>query len=64
MTVNHICCLLQFCLKNTYFQYKGRYYEQTEGAAVGSPISLIVANLFMEDFEVQAIMISPSPPVL
>ena len=24
MTVNHICCLLEFCLKNTYFQYKGR----------------------------------------
>ena len=64
MTVNHICCLLEFCLKNTYFQYKGRYYEQTEGVAMGSPISPIVANLFMEDFKVQAIMTSPSPPVL
>ena len=64
MTVNHICCLLEFCLKNTFFQYKGRYYEQTEGAAMGSPISPIVANLFMEDLEVQAIMTSPSPPVL
>ena len=64
MTVNHICCLLEFCLKNTFFQYKGRYYEQTEGAAMGSPISPIVANLFMEDFEVQAIMTSSSPPVL
>ena len=49
MTVNHICCLLEFCLKNTYFQYKYRYYEQTEGAAMGSPISPIVAYLFMED---------------
>ena len=64
MTVNHTCCLLEFCLKNTYFQYKGRYYEQTEGAAMGSPISPIVANPFMEDFEVQAIVTSPSPPVL
>ena len=64
MTVNHICCLLEFCLKNTYFQFKGRYYEQTEGAAMGSPISPIVANLFMEDLEVQAITTSPSPPVL
>ena len=64
MSVNHICCLLEFCLKNTFFQYKGRYYEQTEGAAMGSPISPIVANLFMEDLEVQAIMTSPSPPVL
>ena len=64
MTVNHICCLLEFCLKNTYFQYKGRYYEQTAGAAMGSPFSSIVANLFMEDLEVQAIMTSPSPSVL
>ena len=64
MTVNHICCLLEFCLKNTYFQFKGRYYEQMEGAAMGSPISPIVANLFMEDLEVQAIMKSPLPPVL
>ena len=56
MTVNHICCLLEFCLKNTYFQFKGRYYEQTDGAAMGSPISPIVANLCMEDLEVQAIM--------
>ena len=31
---------------------------------MGSPISPIVANLFMEDFEVKAIMTSPSPPVL
>ena len=61
MTVSNICCLLEFCLKNTFFQFKGRYYEQTEGAAMGSPISPIVANLFMEDLEVQAIMTSPSP---
>ena len=29
-----------------------------------SPISPIVANLFMEDLEIKAIMTSPSPPVL
>ena len=49
-------------LKNTYFQFKGGHYEQTEGAAMGSPISPI--NLFMEDLEVQAIMASPSTPLL
>ena len=48
MTVNHIICLLEFCLKNTYFIFQGRYYEQVEGAAMGSPISPIVANLYME----------------
>ena len=39
MTVNHICCLLEFCLKNTIFQYKGRYYEQTEGLLWGHPLA-------------------------
>ena len=61
MTVKHISCLLEFCLKNTYFSFQGRFYEQTEGAAMGSPISPIVANLFMEDLEVKAINTSPSP---
>ena len=64
ITVMHISCLLQFCLRNTYFSFQGRFYEQTEGVAMGSPISPIVANLFMEDLEVQVIKTSPSSPVL
>ena len=39
MTVNHICCLLEFCLKNKFFLYKGRYYEQTEGLLWGLPLA-------------------------
>ena len=64
MTVNHIICLLEFCLRNTYFLFQGRYYDQTEGAAMGSPISPLVANLFMEEIEVQAINTSTTPPTL
>ena len=64
MTVNHIISLLEFCLKNTYFIFQGRFYEQVEGAAMGSPISPIVANLYMEAFEIQAISTAPHPPSL
>ena len=64
MTVDHIISLLEFCLKNTYFSFKGRYYEQTEGAAMGSPISPLVANIYMEEFEKQAISTSTTPPIL
>ena len=64
MTVKHTSCLLEFCLKNTYFSFQGRFYEQTEGAAMESPISPIVANLFMEDQEAQAIKTSTTPPAL
>ena len=49
MKVEHITSLLVFCLKTTYFQFQCRFYEQLHGAAMGSPISPIVANLYMED---------------
>ena len=37
MSVHHIIMLLEFCLKNTHLVFQGRFYEQTEGAAMGSP---------------------------
>ena len=64
MTVEHIISLLEFCLRNTYFSFQGRYYEQTEGAAMGWSNKPTVANLFMEEFEKQAISTSTTPPVL
>ena len=51
--------LLEFCLRNTHFVSQGRFYEQTEGAAMGSPLSPIIANLYMEAFEEKAINTSP-----
>ena len=62
MKVEHITSLLEFCLKTTYFQFQGSFYEQISGAAMGSSISPIVANLFMEDFEVKAINTAKNPP--
>ena len=62
MKVEHITSLLEFCLKTTYFQFQGNFYEQISGAAMGSPISPIVANLFMEEFEVRAIQTAKNPP--
>ena len=38
------------------FLFKTKFYEQIEGAAMGSPVSPIVANLFMEDFERKALV--------
>ena len=62
MTVQNIICLLEFCINNTNFIFQGNYYEQTEGAAMGSPLSPIIANIYMEAFEKQAISTAPHPP--
>ena len=64
MSIQHIMDLLGLCLRGTYFTFNGKFYEQVEGAAMGSPISPIVANLYMEDFEARAIQSSPNPPLL
>ena len=54
--------LLQFCLKSTFFTFQGKYYEQVQGAAMGSPLSPMVANLFMEDFKARVLSSSPKWP--
>ena len=64
MTIQHIIRLLEFCLNSTSFRFQGKYYQQMEGAAMGSPLSPIVANIFMEHFEQQALASAPYPPSL
>ena len=64
MEVGDIILLLEFCLKNTYFSFQGQFYEQVEGAAMGSPVSPIVANLYMEYLEQKALSTAPTPQVL
>ena len=48
-------CLVEICLTSTFFSFEGEFFEQTYGVAVGSPLSLVVANIFMEDFESKAL---------
>ena len=62
MEVGDIILLLEFCLKNTYFSFQGQFYEQVEGAAMGSPVSPIVANLYMEYLEQKSLSTAPHPP--
>ena len=62
MEVSDIVLLLEFCLKNTYFSFQDQLYEQVEGAAMGSPVSPIVANLYMEYFEQKGLSTAINPP--
>jgi predicted GIY-YIG superfamily endonuclease len=55
--------LAEVCLRSTFFSYQGEFYEQTSGVAMGSPLSPIVANLYMESFEKKAIDSYPLKPL-
>ena len=49
-------------LRTTYFTFQGSFYEQKDGAAMGSPVSPVVANIYMEMFEELALRTATHPP--
>ena len=44
-----------------YFSFQDQFYEQVEGAAIGSPVSSIVSDLYMDYFEQKALSTAPHP---
>ena len=51
LNIDDIVELLEFVLTTTYFSFRGEIYKQNFGAAMGSPCSAIIANIFMEWLE-------------
>ena len=62
LAVSDIILLLKFCLKYTYFSFQDQFYEQVEGTAMGSSVSPIVVNLYMEYLEQKALSTAPHLP--
>ena len=54
-SVDDVCTGLRICLQATYLTFRGRYFEQIFGTAMASPVSVVVANLVMEDVEKRAL---------
>jgi retron-type reverse transcriptase len=50
-----VLALFKHVLTSTYFCFDGQFYEQTDGVAMGSPLSPVTANFFMKYFEKKAI---------
>ncbi|XP_072039173.1 uncharacterized protein [Amphiura filiformis] len=59
LTSEDVVKLLDFILTTTYFTFRGKIYRQLFGTAMGSPVSPIAANIFMEALEQQAITTAP-----
>ena len=47
--------LLNPCLTSTYFQYNDKHYKQLHGTAMGSPVSVVVEEIVMQNIEEQAL---------
>lgn len=51
--------LPEFFLHSTEFQFRGNFYKQIHGTAMGSPVSVVVENLVMEDLKFRALTTLP-----
>ena len=56
--------MLGIGLDNTYIQFKNQFYKQIFGVAMGSPISVTIANLVMENIETKALQTFQNPPIM
>ena len=55
LSINDIIQLLEFCLKATYFSFHGKYYQQIFGTAMGSPVSVVIADMVMKNIKQRAL---------
>ena len=49
--VGKICELVKLCVSDTFFCFDDNIYKQTFGVAMGSSLSPVLANIYMEFFE-------------
>jgi hypothetical protein len=54
--------LIRDVLTTSCFIFNGQFYGQTGGVAMGSPISPVIANFFMEDSEKVVLQSVPLKP--
>ena len=53
--MEEICTGLRICLQATYLKSGNKFFRQIHGTAMNSPVSVVMANLVMEDVEERAI---------
>ena len=55
LSTETIIKLSRYVLQNNYFTYNSRYYHQIRGGAMGSPLTLTMANCYMYFYELDII---------
>lgn len=52
--------LTNLCMNQNYFRFNNQYYRQKEGLAMGSPLSPLMADIFMDNFESENVVKDPN----
>ena len=62
MSMTTLIKLVRLCCKNTVFSFNSQFFEQIFGCPMGSPLSVILANLAMELLESELMSLFPIQP--
>ena len=62
ITVDAVYTLLNFSLDNSYFQYQNKFYKQTTGGPMGSPLTVTLAEIRVTETEQLALETSSQSP--
>lgn len=66
INITEFLAIFDLCtIKSNYFQYDGKIYTQTDGLAMGNPLSPILADIVMESlFDTKLNEISKAPTII
>lgn len=54
--------IIEFCIDASFFCFRGKYYHQESGTAMGSPLSPILADIVTENIILRAVRQAGIPP--
>ena len=64
LSVDAVIELLDLCSNTTYFQFNDIFLKQTKGRAMGSALSPILSDIYMEEFENDVINTAKTKPTI
>ena len=62
LTIDDMVSLLRFTLNSSFFTHNDTIYKQVYGCAMGSPVSPVIAKLYMEEIKTLTITNTANPP--